>query len=48
MAFFDAIFAHDVEDAVPDGIPIPSTPGEPRHSQPGEESALGVLARACL
>ena len=44
MALLDSIFTHDVEDAMPDRIPIAPTPREPCHCQPGKEPALGILA----
>lgn len=44
VTLLDSILAHDVEDAVPDGVPIAPTPGQARHCQPGKEPALGILA----
>ena len=48
VTLLDAIFTHDVKDAMPDGVPVPPTPGEPCHCQPGKEPALGILAGSCL
>ncbi len=48
MTLLDSIFAHDVEDAVSDGIPVPPAPGEPSHSQSSKESALGIRTGPCL
>ncbi len=48
VTLLDSILAHDVEDAVPDGIPIPPASGEPSHSQSSKESTLRIPTGPCL
>ena len=48
VTLLDSVFTHDVEDAVPDGVPITPTPGQACHCQPGKEPALGILAGSGL
>ena len=48
VTLLDSILAHDVEDAVPDGIPIPPPPGGPSHSQSSKKTTLGIPTGPCL
>lgn len=44
VSLFDAILPHDIQDAMPDGIPIPSTSGEASCRQSRKIAAPGVAA----
>ena len=48
MAFPDAVLPHDIEDAVPDGVPVAAAAGQPRQRHARKLPRQSIAAAPCL